>query len=55
MQSIQQERDSIVLFWLVWCVDNEIQGKQVSLNHYSIIMDIAYQKPYRSSHTTPTM
>jgi hypothetical protein len=29
---------------LVWIVVNEEQGKQESLNHYRIIMDVANQK-----------
>ena len=50
MQSIQQERDSIVLFWLVWCVDNEKQGKQVSLNQ-TVRVDIQRQAEHISSST----
>ena len=39
---------------LVWFVVNEEQGKQESLKHYRIILDVTDQKPYRSGHTTPT-
>jgi hypothetical protein len=36
----QQGKDSIVVFGLGWFVVNEKQGKQESLNHYRIIMDM---------------
>jgi hypothetical protein len=40
----QQGRDSIMMFVLVWIVFNEGNGKQESLNHYRIIMDVDNQK-----------
>ena len=43
MHLFQQGRDSVVVFGLVWFVVNEKQGKQVFLNHYEVIMDVANQ------------
>ena len=55
MPPFQQGKDSIVVFGLVWFVENERQGMQESLNHIRMIMDISNQKAFRSGHTTSTI